>query len=885
MIPLVAIGIAFIATITVGTILGFMIDGAELAMTSKEITAVQNLKGSENLDVLIKDGDLVIHNKGIESSHVIAIKTMDGVGIELIQAYETTLNPTSDIVVSGNYSEKDVYVITSLGNIFAASGNLSLNSVSSGSVGTHMNIVQVSTKGSIISGNREQLGIERTVQPYSAAHQTDDYAFVLGDVDVSKVMSIPTFDGSYYYLGHIIKKQDGPNILGYVSKSHTGNTHAVVNHDYLMFYGIGQIMVKLDPQLANQTILLSGTIRNGSMIEISGRPNNSASEIQTVLRISAAPENISVQSDHVTNLNAAFDDDVSTYATVKSNQNEIIFDFETLSYRTIGSMNIDLDRSDGHRIFLCIYVDTNGKAFEKIAKYNIYHHTNNAIDVNYEGLFRYLKIVDCYNSSYIAQVDIREINTAFVPNKPGISTSMFGDNMYYKTTLSIPYSANLTVTTNSFYVILVRGEIPNFDSPRFEITGLAANTPYRIERDGFTSAISITASDGSISLPTADVDFDTGDSAGGVLRLYPNSTGHVGEFNTLMLDAVNDKVVQLAPLEDGKLIYVPHAYVRWVLPAASTIENVLVDEIALSYLNANYEAGSAIMIPIVPGTKKMHATVDGINMTVQLAHIAATTQIVPIQENMATNARYGVGDSTVYTTTEASTSTFVTASHTGKTYGIIDINGISGSATFTMNSNYTGELAKAHGSYNKVFPVRSTKSVGYWYYFPPPESISNMNSLATNHANELIIALNRGQISALVAEVDVYKNFKHIKTERIYKANAGTASVVSNVINATYDTLPFSPSRYYDNGGLSKFNTMHQVHIEYSPMQTSHIAEVDVNAGDMIEFVVRVGLDAHGTPVPTIDEYSSGVHATSTTSAYVHTAAGFTSGSIIVGMS
>ena len=47
MIPLVATGIAAIATITVGTILGFMIDGMELSITSKEITEIQNLKGVE----------------------------------------------------------------------------------------------------------------------------------------------------------------------------------------------------------------------------------------------------------------------------------------------------------------------------------------------------------------------------------------------------------------------------------------------------------------------------------------------------------------------------------------------------------------------------------------------------------------------------------------------------------------------------------------------------------------------------------------------------------------------------------------------------------------------------------------------------------------------
>ena len=99
MIPLVATGIAAIATITVGTILGFMIDGMELSITSKEITEIQNLKGVENLHMLINDTGIIIHNNGGIASHIVAIKTMDSAGKEHVQAHETTLNPAdSDII-------------------------------------------------------------------------------------------------------------------------------------------------------------------------------------------------------------------------------------------------------------------------------------------------------------------------------------------------------------------------------------------------------------------------------------------------------------------------------------------------------------------------------------------------------------------------------------------------------------------------------------------------------------------------------------------------------------------------------------------------------------------------------------------------------------------
>ena len=160
MIPLVATGIAAIATITIGTILGFMIDGTELAITSKEITEIQNLKGVENLHMIINDTGIIIHNNGGITSNIVAIKTMDSAGREQVQAYETTLNPADSIVVSGNYSKENVYAITSLGNVFAVEENSIQYVIPTGSTGTHMNIVQMGTKGSIITGSGNQIGVE-----------------------------------------------------------------------------------------------------------------------------------------------------------------------------------------------------------------------------------------------------------------------------------------------------------------------------------------------------------------------------------------------------------------------------------------------------------------------------------------------------------------------------------------------------------------------------------------------------------------------------------------------------------------------------------------------------------------------------------------------------
>ena len=205
-----------------------------------------------------------------------------------------------------------------------------------------------------------------------------------------------TFNGWYHYKGYLEKDNLTPNILRYTSRIYSDGGYMGHSNGYLVFYGAGQFLMGLDPQLSNQTVRISGIMKEGSMIEISGRPDNSSTSVETILRVSAVP-----LSDNVMDLNSAFDENVETYATVKSDQNEINFDFEIIAYRTLESMNIELTRSNGYSAHLCVYVDGNDGTFEKIGKYRIYHNEDGLIDINYDGTFRHLKIKNCYGSSIL----------------------------------------------------------------------------------------------------------------------------------------------------------------------------------------------------------------------------------------------------------------------------------------------------------------------------------------------------------------------------------------------------------------------------------------------------------------------------------------------------
>ena len=149
----------------------------------------------------------------------------------------STFYPADSEIISGNYSGENIYAITSLGNVFTVEENSIRYVVSTGSTGTHMNIVQTATKGSIITGSENQIGIERTIRPYSAVHATDDYVFVLDKLDSTKVIDIPTFNGWYHYKGYLEKDNLTPNILRYTSRIYSDGGYMGHSNGYLVFYG------------------------------------------------------------------------------------------------------------------------------------------------------------------------------------------------------------------------------------------------------------------------------------------------------------------------------------------------------------------------------------------------------------------------------------------------------------------------------------------------------------------------------------------------------------------------------------------------------------------------------------------------------------------------
>jgi len=280
----------------------------------------------------------------------------------------------------------------------------------------------------------------------------------------------------------------------------------------------------------------------------------------------------------------------------------------------------------------------------------------------------------------------------------------------------------------------------------------------------------------------------------------------------------------------------------------------------LEYLNGNYTNNEALYIPVIPSANTIYATINGIDVEILMRDVSYTTQTkqVPIETSVSSDY---VMDGSASTSSNISTSTFLTATHTGTMYANLDFK-VGGSVDFTMDSAYTGGFTSStscrwHGASSPY----SSYSCNYFSTPSSPDSITNMASLSIEQQSQLTIALNNNQVSNLTVEVDVIKNMginNDLETILVYTSDSAQASVTS-----TFSEIGYSNSN--------------QVHITYSENIISENIAIPVIVGDMVEFVIRVNLEVSGTPAISGDNMSS--------SSYVQATTNLGGGVISVGMS
>jgi len=781
---------------------------------------------------IVKDTTLTSNNARLQS-HIPKSYSLEDIGINYIEGLTgeivTKRGRTFPIILENNSPYEN-----------SKNGTSILDGL-----GVYMAIQNINTNGKVYFGD-SQTGTQTDIRQYVEIGTNDDWVIAIKDNDNSETLYVPEFGKEYIYSNNALTMVHNiiPNILGYsTSRVLTGSVTHALNNDGITLSGTGEIVLALN-DYTSQSLYLRGT-GTGELKIVTSTYDLINDSYVTNKGFLTHTANIDPQSNSfsvIAGIDSVHTGVLSYTGHASSTTGGCGWASES---NFPGTTGVPL----GARV--CFYTALVEMTTTLVKTNNADHHIitgdSTTPSVIYLGKYYWGGLVayDEYNENF---------NFKLYDTLP--STQKGGWDADFEQVLAFPSEQTYLYAKLNGETFTIKGEAfnPNTE-PFFQVTGLPVDTAFDVSKSGITGVVGKTDNSGEISLLLDDINFGVSTSPSGILKIYPNSTKYLGNFGIQMIDLLHGETVSL-PIGDD-LAYIPQNYVRWVFPVPVEAENVRVDGTLLNYLNKNYTKNEALMIPVIPSANTIYTTINGTDVEILMRDVATTTQIKQVPQKTSTTSDH-TNDGTAYTTSNISTSTFLTATHTGTMNVNFDFK-VAGSVDFTMDSAYTGGFTvsnscKWHGASS---PYR-TYSCTTHRTPNNPASISNMLSLTADQQTQLTAALNRGQASNLTVEVDVLRNMQDVETILIHTSTSAQAFVTST----------FSEAQY---------GTSNQIRMEYPRTLISDQIAIPVTAGDMMEFMVRVNLDASGAPtLSMVDTIQS---------SYVEATTEFKGGIITVGMS
>ena len=724
-------------------------------------------------------------------------------------------------------------------------------------LGVYLAIQNIDTNGKVYFGSGDNPGSQTDIRQYVGVGNNDDWAITVTDDDVTNAVKLPVseFAKEYEYNGNkLVDVTDTSNALWYHDDYIVSGSPIISpnnDDDGITISGTGTIMMKLfsysdglwfrgalnnaDVKIVTSPFDLYGISMSGNKYVIYENTSPSVSLKNTVQAWKPRECRINGGCWGGYNFNTYTYSITSTPNIIVASDSELS---STYNYNSIIHSSIPCGDKN-HPGRRCPVTSSESGSLDTVIS------SRSTTD----GL-----LVTSLSSPYVSTARSSSPEPSVGPLRAGANTAhtllspapwneKYSFDSNFEQYIELPYDSYLVANLNDGNVV-IKGE--NFDPDSdafFQVYDLDPHMAYDISKNGITGVIGKTSSTGEISLSRDDVDFGISTSPGGLLKIYPDSAKYLHRIdNVAMIDLYNEHPI---PLSTGtNLVYIPQAFVRLVFPVAVEVENVSVDDTKLEYLNKNYAKNDAIMIPVIPGTEIIYATINGEDVEVLMRYVSAPTQMKQVPQKSSISSDHSTSG-VASTSSNISTSTFLTATHDGMMGVNLDLK-VGGSADYTMDSEYTGEFTKRKNCkwYGASSPYR-TYSCNTHTSPSSPDSILNIDSLTSAHRAQLVKSLTNGQASNLTVEVDIFRNMQYVDTILIYTSDSAQASITSTLREAGY--------------GASN-----QVHITYPLTSISDNVAIPVTVGDMMEFVVRVNLQASGAPTPSnVNElYSSYVQVT-----------------------
>ena len=485
-------------------------------------------------------------------------------------------------------------------------------------------------------------------------------------------------------------------------------------------------------------------------------------------------------------------------------------------------------------------------------------------------------------------------------------------------TLTVPYPNNgplyMVAGPEPVDINMIEFDLAN---DRFSVGGLPRNTPYVIsDDDGNDVGAGVASGSGSISKTLGSISNDLVPGDGGVLRLYPDAPHYDGYINVVSFDMRNDAKVDNHHGSNSTFAYVPVIYARLAFIADAQVDHVtlnskILGEMDMDHLAGSYLKNQALMVPILPGATALDLTINGFDLSVLVSdmRVEGTSGLIVKETNSYSANTIG---NRISAGSTATSNAFAIATSNGTMTADVTV-WLTGDAEMSLDTTYVIEadrnervIRSFHGVWDSAF--------SYYYQFtlyswPNEKTTQEINSYVSssmeahgrpNLSERLVMrqqeqntinidyrrsidnglrSLGHGPIGA---SVDAYRNGDFVK-----RVDLGGATVPVITHSFSVGNLP---SGYWPpgtkeiisagprlNGGGVIFNstyptagtfTVHQeADVRYLSSTPQALVDVEVETGDMIQFVVQARLSTNviSAPPPVDVTVDYRMHLTDTT--------------------
>ena len=469
-------------------------------------------------------------------------------------------------------------------------------------------------------------------------------------------------------------------------------------------------------------------------------------------------------------------------------------------------------------------------------------------------------------------------------------------------TVPYPYNGPLYMIAGPEPVDITMVEF-DLVSDRFSVGGLPRNTPYVIsDDDGNDVGAGVTSGSGSISKTLGSISNDLVPGDGGVLRLYPGAPHYDGYINVVSFDMRNGAKVENYQGSNSTFAYVPVIYARLAFIADAQVDHVTLKSRILGDMDMDHLAGSylktqALMVPILPGATTLDLTINGFEMSVLISDMRVEKTSGLIVRETNSYAGNTIGNS-VWAHSAVTSNAFAIATSNGTMIADVTV-WLTGEAEVSLDTTYVINadinrciVSSAHNSVSRLFSNYAC-SLYSWHtndgtrlganhpsgHFDHIQSNNGRPTLADIRSqvvaqqqeinreykesiNSRLRAIGNGP---MVASVDVYRNGDFVKTVSL--SGGGTPSSPSSY------SVSGLPSGYWPSGTIrmiaidnvprgggnnvvSTYPTsgtyrLHQeIDLMYPPSTPQVLVDVEVDTGDMVQFVVQAQLGPSGFYAP-----------------------------------